>query len=66
MIPSKTYQLSLIPYRVGGGVSDGCVRGVTAFSFPSSGREILTLRRENTRRIRCLTHVLRRIVNHAN
>ena len=51
----------------------GCVRGATAFSFPSSGREILTLRceilcgeilcGENTRHVRHLTHVLCRIVN---
>lgn len=34
MIPSKTHQLSLIPYRVGGGVSDDCVRGATAFFVP--------------------------------
>ncbi len=44
----------------------GCVRGATAFSLPSSGRETLTLRREDTRRVRRLTHVLRRIVNHAD
>lgn len=37
MIPSKTHQLSLIPYRVGGGVSDGCVRGATAFFAPIVG-----------------------------
>ena len=49
----------------------GWGRGATAFSFPSSGREILSLRREilcreNTRHVRHLTHVLCRVVNQAD
>ena len=29
MVPSKTHQLSLFPYRVGGGADEGFFRGAT-------------------------------------